>query len=152
MRSGFFVNTARVHPDHLTVEGRRLKIAGTTHNAVGVMIGVVTECFLVKEATVPYVVHKVTIVPFSQDIRRDTAVWGQLFAFRTIPGSVSSYGFSFLTRKQGGYVPTSAPSSPSKKKSALFKNVTGPLISSGEGSSYSPSRGFEEKSMSSIYS
>jgi len=29
----------------------------------------VTECYLVEEGTLPYLVHKVTIVPFAQDMR-----------------------------------------------------------------------------------
>src|ERR1700677_255175 len=116
-RSGFFVNTARVHPDMLAVEGHRLKIAGTNHNAVCIMIGVTTESFLVEEGTVPYPVHKVTIVPFVQEMRRDTALWGQLFKFNLITASVSANGLSFLTQKQEGY--SSAPLSPKKEERAL---------------------------------
>ena len=150
-RSGFFVNTARIDPDVVTVDpSRRLKIAASSHNAVGIMIGVVTECYLVEEGTLPYPVHKVTIVPFAQDMRHDTALWGQVFGFRSITASISPDGMSFLTRKQGSYVSTSTPSSP-KKKSALVKTVSSPMISRGEGSrttqSYPVSRGFEEKSL-----
>jgi hypothetical protein len=148
-RSGFFVNTARVHPDILTVDSRRLKIAGTTQNAVGIMIGVVTECYLVEEGTTPYPVHKITIVPFAQDMRRDTALWGQLFGFRSITASVSAGGISFLTRKQGGYsAAASAPSSP-QKKSSLFKTVSSPMVSGSKGfhsiQPYPSSRGFDDK-------
>jgi hypothetical protein len=113
------------------------------------MIGVVTECFLVEEGTSPYVVHKITIVPFAQEMRRDAALWGQLFGFRSITASVSSEGISFLTRKQGGYVaPTSAPSTP-RKKSNLFKTISSPKVSGTEGSrsvqTYPSSRGFDDK-------
>lgn len=82
-----------------------MKIAGTTNYAVGIMLGVITECFLIEQAmagsqNAPYPVHKVTIIPFAQEMRRDTSLWGQLFDFHVVTGSVSGYGFSFLSRKQ----------------------------------------------------
>lgn len=105
VRSGCFVNTSRVNPSVLSVESRRLKIAGANINAVGIMLGVATECFLVDEclsgsANAPYPVHKVTIVPFAQEMRRDTSLWGQLFGFHLVTGSVSNLGISFSTRRQ----------------------------------------------------
>lgn len=107
-KSGFFVNTSRIHPNVLTVESRRLKIAGTNNYAVGIMLGVATECFLVNESTAgsqfaSYPVRKITIVPFAQEMRRDTSLWGKLFSFRVVTGSVSSFGISFLTRRQRNY-------------------------------------------------
>ncbi|KAF8879256.1 hypothetical protein BD779DRAFT_1676480 [Infundibulicybe gibba] len=52
-RSGFFVNTARIHPNRLTTEGGRLKIAVGDRpvNAVGIMLGITTECLLAETGT-----------------------------------------------------------------------------------------------------
>jgi hypothetical protein len=144
-KSGVFVNTSRVHPSYLAVESRRLKIAGTNNNAVGIMLGVISECYLVGETTSgssisPYLVRKVTIVPFAQEMRRDTSLWGQLFDFDVVAGTVSSLGFSFLSRKQGTsnflrllqpdlfITASSAPASPSKR-GGLFMTVATPMVS-----------------------
>ena len=94
-----------MNPSVLSVESRRLRIAGSNANAVGIMLGVVTECFLVEECmggslNAPYPIHKVTIVPFAQEMCRDTSLWGLLFGFEVVSGSVSNLGISFLTRRQ----------------------------------------------------
>jgi hypothetical protein len=99
---------SRIDPTHLIVESQRLKIAGTNNNAVGIMLGVTTECFLVSDGSggpsnAQYPVHKITVVPFAQEMRRDTSLWGQMFDFHVISGTVSSMGISFLTRKQGKF-------------------------------------------------
>jgi hypothetical protein len=95
-QSNYFVNTARVHPDALAVDGQnRIKIAGSNTNAVCVMLGVVTESLLVDEGAVvsqAYPARKVTIVPFAQEMRRDTSFWGQLFKFKVVSASVSMHG------------------------------------------------------------
>jgi hypothetical protein len=71
-KSNYFVNTARVRPDALVVDGQNhLNIAGTNTNAVCIMLGVVTECMLVDEELVlsqTYHACKVTIVPFAQEM------------------------------------------------------------------------------------
>ena len=132
----------------------RLKIAGTNTNAVCLMMGVVTECLLIDDGMVmaqQYPARKVTIVPFAQEMRRDTSLWGQLFGFRVITASVSAIGMSFLTMKQGALVSNNAGSAPStpRKKSNLFKSVASPIVSQGEGSravsSYRYARNFDEK-------
>jgi hypothetical protein len=170
VRSGCFVNTSRIHPKLLTVESRRMKLAGQNTNAVGIMLGVATECFLVTECTggsqaAPYPIHKISIVPFAQEMRRDTSVWGKLFNFHVISGSVSSFGISFLTRRQRKVFSTSlnmfltiwlavasAPPSPSKS-GGLFITVSNSLVTSSQargrptgGTFYPASRGFEERS------
>jgi hypothetical protein len=96
---------SRIDPAKLIVESGCIKVSKTKHNAVGVMLGVVSECFIVEEtmagpASAPYPVHKITIVPFAQEIRRDTSVWGLLLGFRSISGAVSTQGFSFSSRKK----------------------------------------------------
>jgi hypothetical protein len=160
-KSNYFVNTARVDPDVLSVDGQnRLKIAGTNINAVCVMLGVVTECMLVDDGVVlsqTYPARKVTIVPFAQEMRRDTSLWGSIFNFHIVTTSVSARGLSFLSKKQGASHTANLASGPStpygspQKKSVLFKSVASPLVaqSRGEGSRIGPSyqfaRGFDEK-------
>lgn len=101
IKSGFFVNTSRVHPNSLIVELCRLKIAGTSHHAVGIMSDTITECFLLNEIVGGSVtVHKVMITPFEQEMQRDLSLLGKLFNFQVVTGSVSHYGISFLTRKR----------------------------------------------------
>jgi len=75
------------------------------------MLGVVTECFLVAEGisgspNASYPVHKVTIVPFAQEMRRDTSVWGEVLGFHVIAGAMSPLGFSFFTKKKAARAQT----------------------------------------------
>jgi len=68
------------------------------------MLGMATESFLIKEgvggpSNAPYPIHKVTIVPFAQEMLRDVSLWGQVFGFRRICGTVSANGISFSTRR-----------------------------------------------------
>ena len=130
---------SRIKPSKLTVDAGRVKLTGTNNLAVGIMLGVVTECALIDDAVIgpslsPYTVHKVTIIPFAQEMRRDTSVWGQLFDFTVISGAISDMGISFSTRKKME-APTASP-----KKTALFKSVaTSPLYSAPSASSSSSS-------------
>lgn len=100
------MNTARVDPTLLRVISTRLRIADTKAMALCVMTGTVTESFLIASIEggppqSPYAIHKITIAPFEQDFRRDTAVWGVLFDFHVISGMISHAGFSFTTRGEG---------------------------------------------------
>jgi hypothetical protein len=93
VKCGSYVNTARVDPKILSVVNNRLRIADTKSMALCVMTGTVTESYLVGSAEAgpphsPYAIHKVTIAPFEQDFRRDTALWGLLFDFHVIYGKV----------------------------------------------------------------
>jgi hypothetical protein len=90
----------------LCVVGNRLRVAETKSMALCVMTGTVTESFLIDSVETgppnsPYAVHKVTIAPFEQDFRRDTAAWGSLFDFTVIYGTISPSGFGFTTRGEG---------------------------------------------------
>ncbi|SRR6266581_461488 len=90
----------------LCVVKNRLRIVETKAMACCVMTGSVTESFLIASAEAgpphsPYGIHKITIAPFEQDFRRDTAAWGQLFEFLVISGMISSCGFGFTTRGEG---------------------------------------------------
>jgi hypothetical protein len=106
-KSGFYVNTSRADPEWLTVESRMLKIAGTDQVAVCLMLGTTNECALIDVGysgppSSAFTVHKISIAPFSQEMRRDSSCWGQLFQFQIITGPVSPLGISFSTRKESG--------------------------------------------------
>ena len=107
-KSGFFVNTSRVNPELLDVvssirDSRYLRVAGTDDLAVCIMLGTATESMLFQECPLPYPVHKITIAPFKQEMRRDTSLWGLLFGFSVMAGSISDLGFSFLTRRKDAF-------------------------------------------------
>jgi hypothetical protein len=170
VRSGCFVNMSRVNPRELVAESDRVRFANTKLNAVGIMLGVVSECFIVEEAMVgtsfsSYAVHKITIVPFAQEMRRDTSVWGHVLGFHTITGPVTSDGISFSTRKKADgnqserllwpqiaadviFFVSDSFLTP-KKTGGIFMTVSSPLASSSttHGASYPSSRAFEDQSM-----
>ena len=106
VKSGFYVNTARVNPADLYVDNSRLRVQKNKSLAIGIMTGTVTESFLVASAEAgprnsPYYIHKITIAPLEQDFRRDMSVWGMMFNFHTAVGSISPFGFSFATHGEG---------------------------------------------------
>lgn len=106
VRSGQFVNTARVDPTQLVVENSRLRIQDKKSLAICIMTGTLTESFVVESCDAgphhaPYRIHKVTIAPLEQDWRRDVSVWGLLFNFHVIAGMLSESGFGFATRGEG---------------------------------------------------
>lgn len=106
MKSGQYVNTARVDPASLFVDNSRLRVRDKNTLAICIMSGTLTESFVVESSEAgprhaPYRVHKVTIAPLEQEWRRDVSVWGLLFNFHTIAGMLSEYGFSFATRGEG---------------------------------------------------
>ncbi|KAH9970051.1 hypothetical protein BGW80DRAFT_1254219 [Lactifluus volemus] len=137
VQSGPYVNTARVDPSVLCVVGNRLRVAETKSMALCVMTGTVTESFLIDSVETgppnsPYAVHKVTIAPFEQDFRRDTATWGSLFDFNVIYGTISPSGFGFTTRGEGkgdNWRSSSASSSPVKGKTSVLRAVSSSLVS-----------------------
>ena len=105
---GPYVNTARINPALLEVPAStsRLRIIEPSTMAYCIMTGTVTESFLATpfesgSLHSPYRIHKVSIAPFEQDFRRDTAVWGLLFKFNVISGMISPSGFGFGTRSEG---------------------------------------------------
>lgn len=106
VKSGQFVNTARVDPALLVVENMRLRVRDKKALAVCIMTGTLTESFVVESCdagprNAPYPIHKVTIAPLEQDWRRDVSVWGLLFDFHVIAGMLSESGFGFATRGEG---------------------------------------------------
>jgi hypothetical protein len=143
VQSSIYVNMSRIKPQKLKVEAGRVKLTnGYSHaHVVGIMLGVVTECALISEAAVgpamsPYVVHKISIVPFTQEMRRDTSVWGQLYNFDVISGPITEMGISFSTRKKAE-TPISSP-----RKSGLFKSFAASSIAPMASSSSSPSTSY----------
>ena len=106
MRSGRYVNTARVDPALLVVENLRLRVRDKNQLAICIMTGTLTESYVVDSCDAgprhaPYAIHKVTITPLEQDWRRDVSVWGMLFKFQAIIGMLSESGFGFATRGEG---------------------------------------------------
>jgi hypothetical protein len=176
VRSGYFVNTARIDPSFLSATNRRLTIKDTTTNAVGIMIGITTECNLVEPgnggpAAAPYPVHKVSIAPFKQEMRRDTSCWGRVFGFRRITGPITENGISFSTRKEvlGGRIEanvasgtfhqsriqalshfilaSNSPVTPKRRGKLVLSSVKSPLISGGSksGDGYPISHAYDDK-------
>jgi hypothetical protein len=106
VKSGQYVNTARVDPALLVVENSRLRIRDKKSLAICIMTGTLTESFIIDSCEAgprssPYPIHKVTIAPLEQDWRRDISVWGMLFEFQSIVGMYSELGFGFATRGEG---------------------------------------------------
>lgn len=165
-----YVNTARIDPALLSVENSRLRIASTKNLAICLMTGTVTESFITAPCesgprSSPYNIHKVTIAPLEQDLRRDMSVWGLLFGFHVIAGAMSHLGLSFATRgegrgdswKTGKYAirfkfcsdcifSGSAPVSPSKPKGSVLKAIASPLAGLTAEFSYTASRSFDDHS------
>ena len=144
--------------------------------AVCVMTGTLTESFLVGFSEAgprqsPYPIHKVTIAPLEQEMRRDASLWGLLFDFHVVTGMMSPAGFGFATRGEGkgdGWSNTgkwgfsyqncseissvaSAPSSPVKSKGSVLKTVSSLLPSLTPDISYSASRSYSDPGKLNFY-
>ncbi|KAF8874342.1 hypothetical protein BD779DRAFT_1476552 [Infundibulicybe gibba] len=157
---GFYINTSRANPSLLGVNARRVIMANSATNMVGIMLGMLTECFLYREhtsgsANKPYITHKVTILPLAQEFRRDTTVWGQVLNFHRIVASVSEDGISFHTRPKilGSESVASSPATPRKPRGGIYLTVnSSPAATSQNKSSgltytsYPGSRAFEDDS------
>ena len=105
-RSNQYINTARIDPALLYVENARLRIKDKKLLAICVMTGTLTESHLIGPCEAgprhsPYSIHKVTIAPLEQEMRRDTSLWGMMFDFHVITGMMSPAGFGFATRGEG---------------------------------------------------
>lgn len=101
-----YINTARIDLTLLYVENSRLRIKDKKNLAICIMSGTLTESFLIAPSEAgprhsPYSIHKVTVAPLEQEMRRDTSVWGMLFNFHVITGMMSPAGFGFATRGEG---------------------------------------------------
>jgi len=149
-QSGQYINTARIDPALLYVENSRLRIKDKKSLAICVMTGTCTESYLIGSSEAgprhsPYSIHKITVAPLEQEMRRDASVWGMLFDFHTITGMMSPAGFGFATRGEGkgdGWNNASAPSSPVKSRSSVLKSVSSLLPSLTPDTSYSASRSY----------
>lgn len=133
------------------------------------------ESFLVVAAEVgwhssSFLIHKVTIAPLEQEWHWDVSLWGYLFNFTIISGTMSPEGFGFGTRREGkgdGYHlcifllhlfqqtmltyrhPASVPASPIKMSSPL-KSVSSPLLKVSAQSMYLASKSFDDPSKTSL--
>lgn len=98
------MNFSRIDPNLLEVDdGSRIKLKGSSVFCQGLMSGVVTACAIISKVTVngmngPYGQHRISIAPFPQEMRWDTSCWGQVLDFSVIMGTISTLGFSFVTR------------------------------------------------------
>ncbi|KAF8877033.1 hypothetical protein BD779DRAFT_1475393 [Infundibulicybe gibba] len=153
-RSDFFVNTARVNPDCLGMDRHKLVIANTTTPAVCIMVGTVSFCELIQGSYTSgsYTCHRIGIIPFAQEMRRDSSVWGmKLGGWNNIVGPVESGGFAFHSRPKTYTQPVQSPQTPEKKKSkmSMMINMNSPSGSrtttpvNGRGV-YLSSRSFED--------
>ena len=150
-----FINCARVSPSILKFDENKVKIAASGQVAIGIAIGLVTDCSVVKPALsghprFPYLARSITISGFEQEMRREMSVWGEVIGFDTIPGSFSPMGLKFssggenkgsagggsgivvqfVSRILGldyflGYI--SNPSTPQRPKSRYIKTVSSPV-------------------------
>ena len=103
MKSGYFVNPARVAPHVFVAEFGRLKLADPSSMAMCIMTGIVTDCSIVSEGCTggpdnEKTVHKISIAPFRQEFRRDTTMWGKVLNFDNISCAISTEGISFTTK------------------------------------------------------
>ncbi|KAF8869692.1 hypothetical protein BD779DRAFT_1681801 [Infundibulicybe gibba] len=140
-RSDFYTNTSRADPALLGVHSHRLVMANTT-----------TNMHTGGSSNKPYITHKVSILPFAQEFRWDTTVWGQVLNFQRIVAPVSEDGISFHTRPKvfGSEPGTSAPSTPEKRQNGIYMTVTNSSSStsqtksSGSARTYPGSCAFED--------
>jgi hypothetical protein len=165
--SGQYLNTARIDPKQVYAEEGRLKIVSTRQLAIHVMTGYVAESFLVTPGTAgpslnPWTVHKITIAPFTQDMRRDTSFWGMLLDFHVISSSSGPLGFTFTTRPEDPngetrkgwihilYFTSSdvsiAVTSTPKRLSSNVRMVSSALVSRDADDVYGSSRAYEDRS------
>lgn len=106
MKSGQYVNTARVDPKHLFSDNQCLKNVDSKKITIGIMTGTTTESFLfIPVEGGPqhnsWIEHRITIAPFTQDMQRDVSTWGLVLNFHVIGGLANVLGFSFTTRTEG---------------------------------------------------
>lgn len=107
VQHGHYVNFSRMDPSLFELNHRRnIKLRSHIGFCIGLMSGVSTDSHLVSSVQVgpahsPYKQHRVTIIPFQQEIRRDTSAWGQILGFKVISGTTNSKGFAFVTRGDG---------------------------------------------------
>ena len=101
-----FINCTWVCPSILKFNEYKVKIAASGQLAIGITIGLVTECCVVKSAysghpRFQYLAHSITISGFGQEMRHEMSAWGQVIGFDTIPGFLSPMGLKFSSRGEG---------------------------------------------------
>ncbi|KAF8075765.1 hypothetical protein FPV67DRAFT_1444597 [Lyophyllum atratum] len=136
MRYDGYVNMARMDMLDLTLEYGRIKTTDTKRPAVGIMLGLVTDCALISSVKFGYQqveTHRITIAPAPQEMRREQSMWGMLYEFEVIIGPTSKDGFSFSTLGEGrgarscdSKASSAGPSTP-KKGSSYAVTVKSPM-------------------------
>ena len=72
VKSGQYINTARIDPALLVVENSHLRVCEKNTMAICIMSGTLMESFVIESCEagpchLPYSIIKVTIVPFEQE-------------------------------------------------------------------------------------
>lgn len=91
MKLGQYVNLAWTDPKDLYVDECHIKNIDGKKLSIGMMTGTVTESFLFTPVqggpdNDPWTLHRITIMPFTQDIRRESSLWGLLLGFELVRG------------------------------------------------------------------
>lgn len=93
-----FANTTRCGANMFTLPPKFLvmNIAGTSKLSINLMQGICINSSLRQTALQGTLkVHKLTVMPFSQQYLIDVSVWGATFGFESITGSVNVSGITF---------------------------------------------------------
>ena len=170
VKFGQYVNTARVDAKLLCCDNQRLKNSDSKTLTIGIMTGTTTESFLFTAVEGgprhnPWTEHRITLAPFTQDMRRDVSMWGLVLNFHVIGGLANSLGFSFTTRAEGkgdgaygkhklllskfhvdhlDSIAGPAASSTSASNSTTLMAVSSPLLARSGTSGYTASKGFND--------
>ncbi|KAG6870628.1 hypothetical protein C0992_012830, partial [Termitomyces sp. T32_za158] len=106
---GPYINTARMHPNKLTIKSRRLSLNNSSNAfCIDVMLGVVTSSHLfdlgvdVGNPASTYKQRRITIIPFQQEFYCGVSNIVEALGLHSDPmGTYSSYGIAFVTRGKG---------------------------------------------------
>jgi hypothetical protein len=80
VKSGQYMNLAWADPKDLYVKEHHIKNLNWKKLSVSMMTGTITESFLFTPVEGgldydPWILHRITIAPFTQDIRQETSLW-----------------------------------------------------------------------------
>lgn len=115
------MNLSRVDPSSVCVVDSRLVLPSSHKLAACITIGFVGSSHLTEYMERPKFqaddvikVHQVSVKPFSQFYRQESAMWGLQFQSDNITATLFQEGLSFSTRTSGQNSTGSVPSSPCK--------------------------------------
>ncbi|KAG6888588.1 hypothetical protein C0992_008119 [Termitomyces sp. T32_za158] len=106
---GFYVNFARIDPNVLESNNRRVALKGRGKGAfcISIMCGVVSASNLFDSWVMvgpqggKYKQHRITLIPFFQEIRRDVSIMCLVLGLEEPLGTTSCHGFAFVSRGEG---------------------------------------------------